>query len=75
MLETVFSRNLWSCLKEVKALDVLDGECGMAPVPMQGIRVSSQVDLGSTELFQVAAMTSGSLQTIDSVLADYLEFH
>ena len=75
MLETVFSGNLWSCLKEVKAFDMLHGECRMALVPMQGIRASSQVELGYTELFRVVAVTSGSLQTCDSVLEDYLEFH
>ena len=75
MLETVFSGNLWSCLKEVKPFDVLHGECVMTMVPMQGIRASSRVDLGYTELFLVVAVTSGSLQTCDSVLADYLEFH
>ena len=75
MLETVFSGNLWSCLKEVKPFDVLHGECVMTMVPMQGIRASSRVDLGYTELFLVVAVTSGSLQTCDSVLEDYLEFH
>ena len=75
MLETVFSGNLWSCLKEVKPFDVLHGECVMTMVPMQGIRASSRVDLGYTELFLVVAVTSVSLQTCDSVLEDYLEFH
>ena len=75
MLETVFSGNLWSCLKEVKPFDVLHGECVMTMVPMQGIRASSRVDLGYTELFHVVAVTSGSLQNCDSVLEDYLEFH
>ena len=56
----VFLGNLWNCLKEVKPL-VFDGEHGMALEPMQGNQASSRVDLWYTELFHVAAVTSGSL--------------
>ena len=71
----MFSGNLWSCLKEVKPLVVFNGECGMALEPMQGNKASSQVDLGYTELFHVAAVTSGSHYTCDSVLGESLKFH
>ena len=33
----VFSRNLWSCLKEVKPIVMFDVERRMALEPMQGI--------------------------------------
>ena len=58
---TISSGNIWSFLKEVKALDMLDGECGMSLVPMQGNQASSRFDLGYTELFHVAVVTSVSL--------------
>ena len=61
MLEKVFSGSLRICKKEVKALDVLDGECRRALKPMQGNRASSPVDLAWTEHFRVAAVTSGFL--------------
>ena len=48
---TMFSVNLWSCLKEVKPLVVFDGECRMALKPKQGNQASSRVDLGCMELF------------------------
>ena len=67
--------NFWSSLKEVKPLVMFDGEWGMALEPMQWNRASSRVDLGYTELFRVAVVTSGSLWTCDSVLGDSLEFH
>ena len=57
----VFLGNLWSLLREVKPLVIIDGECVMALEPMQGNWASSQVDLGYTELFLVATVTSGSL--------------
>ena len=57
----VFLGNLWSLLREVKPLVIIDGECVMALEPMQGNWASSQVDLGYTELFLVATDTSGSL--------------
>ena len=53
--------NLLNCLKEFKSLVMFDGECRMALEPRQGIRASSQLDLGYTELFHVAAVTSLSL--------------
>ena len=45
----------------MKPLFVFDGEQGMALEPMQGNRASSRVDLGYTELFPVAWVTSGCL--------------
>ena len=59
-LGTVFSGNLWSGLKEVKPLVLFDEQCRMALDPVQGNQASSRVDLGYTELFCVAAITSGS---------------
>ena len=69
----VYSGNLWNHLKEDKSLVVFDGECRMAPEPMQGNQASSRVDLGYRKPFCVAAVTSGSLQTCDSFLLDSLE--
>ena len=60
-LEMGVSGNLRSCLKEVKPLAVYDVEQGMALEPKQGNRASSQFDLVYTELFHVAAVTSGFL--------------
>ena len=57
----VFSRNLWSCLKEVKPLVMFDGEPGMALEQMQGNWASCRFDLGYSELFYIAVVTSGSL--------------
>ena len=57
----VFSQNLWSFLKEFKPHVVFDGECGMPLEPMHGNQASSRVDLGYSELFRVAAVTSWSL--------------
>ena len=57
----VFSENIWSCLKEVKPLVLLDVDRRMALEPMQGNRASSRVDLCYMELFLGAAVTSGSL--------------
>ena len=47
----------------------------MASGPMQGKWVSSQVDLGYTELFCVREVTSVFFSSYDSVLGDSLEFH
>ena len=69
------SGNLWSCLKEVKALVMYDVERGMAVEPMQWKQVSTPVDLGSTELFCILVVTSVSFLTCDSALGDSLEFH
>ena len=52
-----------------------DMERRMALEPMQGIRESSSVDFGYTDLFCFPVVTSGSLSTCDSVLWDSLEFH
>ena len=43
--------------------------------PMPGKLVSHQFDLGYTELFRVAAVTSRSLLTCDRDLGASLEFH
>ena len=60
-LGTVFSGNLWSCLKEVKPLVMFDGECQMALEPMQLNQPSSRVDLGYRDLFPDASVNTGSL--------------
>ena len=73
-LEMGASRNLCICLKEVKPLVVYDGEWGIALEKMQGNRASSRVDLGYTNLFHIAAVTSVSFYTCESVLGDFLEF-
>ena len=52
---TVFSGNLWSCLKEVKPLLVFDGECRVPLEPIQVKRASSRVDFAYTDLVRVAA--------------------
>ena len=57
----MFSGNLWSSLKKVEPLVLFDGERGMALEPMQLNQASYRVDLGYTEQFRIAAMTSGSL--------------
>ena len=51
----------WCCLKEVKTLVMYDMERRMALEPMQGIRESSSVDFGYTDLFCFPVVTSGSL--------------
>ena len=71
----MFSGNLWTCLKEVQLLVVFDGEFGMALEPIQGYRASSRVYLGCTELFRVAAVTSASVYTCESVFGDFLMLH
>ena len=68
---TVFSGNLWSCLKEVNPLVVFDGDHRMALWPKKGNRVSSQDDLGYTELLKVAAVISGS-STLVTMLSENL---
>ena len=50
--------NLWSYPKEVQLLVVYDVELGIVLEPMQGRRVSSQVDLAYTELFLIPVVTS-----------------
>ena len=57
----MFSGNLWSCIKEVKPLVMFDGECLKALEPVQWNHASAGVDLGNTELFHVAVVTSVSL--------------
>ena len=46
--------------KEAKPIVLYDEEQGIALKPMQGNWSSFQVDLGYTELFHIAAMTSVS---------------
>ena len=47
--------------KEVKPLVMYDGEWGIALKPMQGNWATSPFDLGYTELFHIAVVTSVSL--------------
>ena len=74
-LWVVVSGNLWSCIKVVKSIVLFDVERSMALEPMHMNQASSRVDLRYTELFCIAAVTSGSLSSCDSVLGDSLEFH
>ena len=48
------------CLRDVNLLVMFDEESRMALEPMQGNRASSRVDLGYTELFHIAVVTSVS---------------
>ena len=57
----MFWGNLWSYLNEAKPLVMFNWERGIALEPMQWNQASSLVDLGYTEFFLVAAVTSGSL--------------
>ena len=57
-LETLFSGNLGSCLKEVKPLVVYDVEQGISLEPMRGNRAESRIDLAYPELFHIPAVTS-----------------
>ena len=59
-LETLFSGNLDSCLKEVKPLVVYDGEQGITLEPMRGTQAESPVDLAYPKLFHIPAVTSVS---------------
>ena len=74
-IEMGVSGNFWSCLKEVNPLVVYDVECGMAVEPMERNQASSRVDLGLPEVFRIAAVTSVSFNTWNSILGDSLEFH
>ena len=73
-IETVFSGNLSNFLKGVKPLVLYDEHHGMIMEPMQGKLVSSQFDLGHTDLFCVPEMTSGFFSSCDSFVGDALEF-
>ena len=53
--------NLWSCLKEVKPLLVIDGQHRMTLEQMQGNQASSRLDMGYLEQLLLAAVTSRSL--------------
>ena len=57
----MFLRNFWSCLKDVKPLVMFDGERTMALEPMQENLALSRLELGYTELFCIAAVTTVSL--------------
>ena len=48
-------------MKEVNTPFVFDGECLKALEPVQWNHASAGVDLGNTELFHVAVVTSVSL--------------
>ena len=52
-----------------------DVESEMAMEPMQGKWVSSQVDLGYTELFCVPVVIKLFFSSCDRVLGDSLKFH
>ena len=54
---------------------MFDGERGMALESMQGKRASSRVDFEYMDFRRDAGVTSGSLSTCDSVLADCLDIH
>ena len=57
----IFLGTLWSSIKEIKVPFVFDGEHEIALEPMQGNWAASRLDLGYTELFCIAAVTSVSL--------------
>ena len=57
----MISGNLWKFLKEVNPLVMFSVKIGMSVELMQVNRISSQVDLGYTEHFCVAPVTSGAL--------------
>ena len=69
------SGNLWIVVKDVKPLVVYDVECEMAMDSMKGKCASSAVDLGYTNLFCIAEVTSVFFSCCDSVLGDSLQFH
>ena len=70
----VFSGKLSSFLKGVKPLDLYDEDGGMVMEPMHGKLVSSQFDLGHTNLFCIPEVTSVFFLSCDSVFGDSLEF-
>ena len=69
------SGNLCSFLKEVKPLVLYAMEHRIAMEPMKGKWASSRVDLGYTELFFIAEVTSVFISSCDSGLWDSLVFH
>ena len=71
-LETGVKGNLWSCPKEAKPIVLADGGLGIALKPMHGNWSSFQVDLGYTELFHIAVVTSVSFYTCKGFLGDSL---
>ena len=54
------SGKLWSCLKEVKPLEVYDVEREMALEPKHGNRASSEFHMGCIETLRITAVTSVS---------------
>ena len=52
-----------------------DADRGLVMEAMQGKLVSSQFDLGHTDLFRVPEMISMFLSSCDSVVGDSLEFN
>ena len=74
-LETGVSGNLYSFLKEVKALVLYALELGIAMEQMRGNWDSSCVDFGYTELFCIPELTSEFISSCDSVLGDSVVFY
>ena len=64
-----------SFLKGVKPLVLYDEYRGMVMETMQGKLASSKFDLGCTELFCIAEVTSVFFSSCDSVVGDSLEFN
>ena len=60
---------------KMKPLVMFNGDSWMALGPRQGNRATCRVDLGYTELFRVAVVNSGFLETCDSFLGDSQECH
>ena len=71
----VFSGNLSRFLKGVKSLVLYDVDRGMVMEPIQGKLASSQFDLGYTELFCIAEVTSVFFSCCDTVAGDSLELN
>ena len=69
----VFSGNLSSLLKGVKNLLLYDENRGMLMETMQGKLESPQFDLGHTDLFCFAEVTSLFFSSCHSVVGDSLE--
>ena len=67
-LEIDVSGNLYSFLRELKALVLYDVKNGIAIEPMKGKWASSRVDLGYTELFCIPEVTAVFLSCCDSDL-------
>ena len=62
-------------LKGVKPLVLYDVDRGVVMETMRGKLASSQFDLGHTDLFCVAEVTSVFFSSCDSAVGDFLEFN